>query len=259
MAFIIHATGPTADRTYTFPDADAILLTDHDAITVAQGGTGIVSYTVGDLLYASAAGTLSKLPDVAVGSVLVSGGVGVAPAWSANPTLTSLTLGANPAAVGTVKLGNNSYLSARNQANSADVFLIGLNTSNQILLGGVTVVSGNLTADSYTISAGNIFQWVAGAKLFSPSDGQLVLWTQGQNDFDRLQFGGSTASFPALKRDTIFLRLRLADNSGVSGAVTASLPAAAAGRDGLIGFDTTLNAFVYYVGGARFKVVGTSF
>jgi hypothetical protein len=34
----------------------------------------------------------SWLPDVAAGSVLVSGGVGAAPAWSATPTLTSLTL-----------------------------------------------------------------------------------------------------------------------------------------------------------------------
>jgi hypothetical protein len=34
----------------------------------------------------------SWLADVAAGSVLVSGGVGAAPAWSANPALTSLTL-----------------------------------------------------------------------------------------------------------------------------------------------------------------------
>lgn len=45
------------------------------------GGTGIASYTVGDLLYASGATTLSKLADVGTGNVLLSGGVGVAPAW----------------------------------------------------------------------------------------------------------------------------------------------------------------------------------
>lgn len=60
-------------------------------LAVAQGGTGIASYAVGDLLYASGATTLSKLADVATGSVLVSGGVGVAPAYSATPTLTSVT------------------------------------------------------------------------------------------------------------------------------------------------------------------------
>jgi hypothetical protein len=57
----------------------------------ASGGTGQSSYTVGDILYASTTTALSKLADVATGSVLVSGGVGAAPAYSATPTLTSLT------------------------------------------------------------------------------------------------------------------------------------------------------------------------
>jgi hypothetical protein len=61
------------------------------AIGAAYGGTGQSSYTVGDLLYASGTTTLSKLSDVATGSVLVSGGVGVAPSYSATPTVTSLT------------------------------------------------------------------------------------------------------------------------------------------------------------------------
>jgi len=50
-------------------------------------------YVIGDLLYASAVNTLSKLPAVAVGQVLVSGGAGAAFAWSGAPTLsTSLTV-----------------------------------------------------------------------------------------------------------------------------------------------------------------------
>lgn len=49
---------------------------------VALGGTGITTYAVGDLLYASGATTLSKLAGVAVGSILVSGGVTTAPAWA---------------------------------------------------------------------------------------------------------------------------------------------------------------------------------
>jgi len=60
-------------------------------LVAANGGTGQSSYAVGDILYASTTTALSKLADVAVGSVLVSGGVGVAPAYSATPTLTSLT------------------------------------------------------------------------------------------------------------------------------------------------------------------------
>jgi hypothetical protein len=55
-----------------------------DAVDAGYGGTGqLGGYAVGDLLYASAAATLSKLAAVAVGSVLVSQGVTTAPAWAA--------------------------------------------------------------------------------------------------------------------------------------------------------------------------------
>lgn len=50
-------------------------------ITAPYGGTGITSYTIGDLVYASTTIALSKLPDVATGNVLISGGVGVAPSY----------------------------------------------------------------------------------------------------------------------------------------------------------------------------------
>lgn len=50
-------------------------------LPAANGGTGVTTYTTGDLLYASGASTLSKLADVATGSVLLSGGVGAAPAY----------------------------------------------------------------------------------------------------------------------------------------------------------------------------------
>lgn len=61
-------------------------------VAVADGGTGLSSYAVGDILHATATGTLAGLADVAVGSVLVSGGVGVIAAWSASPSLSNLTL-----------------------------------------------------------------------------------------------------------------------------------------------------------------------
>jgi hypothetical protein len=50
-------------------------------LIAANGGTGFASYAVGDLLYANTTTTLAKLPDVATGNALISGGVGIAPAW----------------------------------------------------------------------------------------------------------------------------------------------------------------------------------
>jgi len=50
-------------------------------LIAANGGTGFASYDVGDLLYANTTTTLAKLPDVATGNALISGGVNTAPLW----------------------------------------------------------------------------------------------------------------------------------------------------------------------------------
>jgi hypothetical protein len=50
-------------------------------LSAVRGGTGQSSYTIGDLLYANTSTTLDKLPDVATGNALISGGIGVAPSY----------------------------------------------------------------------------------------------------------------------------------------------------------------------------------
>lgn len=50
-------------------------------VPATAGGTGQTSYAVGDLLYADTTTTLAKLPDVATGNALISGGVSTAPSW----------------------------------------------------------------------------------------------------------------------------------------------------------------------------------
>ncbi len=58
------------------------------AITTLYGGIGnLTPFAVGDLLYANTTTTVAKLADVATGSVLASGGVGVAPSYVAASTL----------------------------------------------------------------------------------------------------------------------------------------------------------------------------
>jgi hypothetical protein len=50
-------------------------------LAVARGGTGLGSYAVGDIVYASGTGTLAGLADVATGNVLLSGGTNTAPSY----------------------------------------------------------------------------------------------------------------------------------------------------------------------------------
>jgi hypothetical protein len=68
------------------------------AITAHYGGTGLQTpFAVGDILFANTATTWSRLADVATGSVLASGGVGVAPSYVLTNTLS----------VGTAVTANN--------------------------------------------------------------------------------------------------------------------------------------------------------
>ncbi len=80
-------------------------------LPVTKGGTGLVLYAIGDIVYASGTTTLSRLAAVALGSVYASGGVGAAPiltnapAFGGNPTAPNLAQGNN-----STKLANTSYV-----------------------------------------------------------------------------------------------------------------------------------------------------
>lgn len=58
-----------------------------DGITpVINGGTGIGSYSVGDILYANTTTTLARLHSGTVGQVLTANGPNTAPSWGASTT-----------------------------------------------------------------------------------------------------------------------------------------------------------------------------
>ncbi len=69
-------------------DLNGYLLVAGTGLTGAIGGSSVI----GDLIYGAGGTGFTRLADVAVNQVLVSGGVGVAPAWSATPTVTSFTV-----------------------------------------------------------------------------------------------------------------------------------------------------------------------
>lgn len=89
-------SGPaTSTKTYTFPNANCTILTTNAAVTEAQGGTNQTTYAQGDILYASAANTLSKLAAGTSGQLLSTGGTGGAPSWitaSGTGTVTSVSV-----------------------------------------------------------------------------------------------------------------------------------------------------------------------
>lgn len=64
---IVKGTLPSSQLTGTLP--------------ASQGGTGLTTYTVGDLVVASSANLLAPLSDAATGNALISGGAGASPTY----------------------------------------------------------------------------------------------------------------------------------------------------------------------------------
>lgn len=87
------------------------------------GGTGLTSYAVGDLVFASTTTVLTRLADVAAGAYLRSGGVAAAPVWS------SVTL-PNAATIGDIWFASTTAIMTA----LADVA-----TGNALLSGGIGV------------------------------------------------------------------------------------------------------------------------
>ena len=159
-------------------------------VPVANGGTGLTSYTVGDLLYASASTTLSKLADVATGSVLVSGGVGVAPAWSASPTVTALTTGSISNSGNTTNTGTGSrFLADFTNATITNRLAFQTSTTNSTT-GIYALPNGTSTAASW--QATNAADPTNASKILIATNGstdvQLVSGINGTGTYLPLSF-----------------------------------------------------------------------
>jgi len=73
----------TSEKTYTLPDASSKILTNNTAVTTLEGGTGLTSYTTGDIPYASAPNVLARRSIGADGQYFtISSGV---PIWADLP------------------------------------------------------------------------------------------------------------------------------------------------------------------------------
>jgi hypothetical protein len=74
-----------------------------------------------------------------------------------------------------------------------------------------------------TIASGAMYSWSTQSTILSPSDGVVTLCNAAKNDFGRLQFGGTTSAFPALKRSSTSLLVYLADDSGFASIFAANI------------------------------------
>jgi len=120
-------------------------------IGAAYGGTGLSSYTVGDIVYATGTTTIGKLADIAAGNVLLSGGVGVEPQYG-KVALTTHVSGVLPVANG--------------------------GTGQTTASGAINALTPSQTGNSgnYLTTNGSVVSWAA---VPSPNNGTLTMAVSG--------------------------------------------------------------------------------
>lgn len=160
------------------------------AIAAANGGTGLTSFTTGDLLYATGSTAIGKLAVVASGSILVSG---TTPAWSNTPALGTPTgnlvnctgytfnnLASTTGAITNTMIANGTIdLAAKVTGTLADARL----SANVPLLNGAN-----------TFSAANILSVAGAASVPALKISGLPFAGTGTTSFPQLYVNDSTAT-----------------------------------------------------------------
>lgn len=77
------------------------------------------------------------------------------------------------------------------------------------------------SSGSISLANSAAFFWSSRAAIYSPADSFVKLANNANTDFTALQFGGTTASFPEIKKNGAALNFRLADDSA-DASVTAA-------------------------------------
>ena len=107
-------------------------LTLGGTLAAANGGTGQSSYTVGDILYASATGALSKLGIGSTGQVLkVASGI---PSWA-----TDANAGGTVTSIGITETGTALTITNTPITTSGDINIAGAGNNTQVVLGDLTL------------------------------------------------------------------------------------------------------------------------
>jgi len=225
-------------------------------IAVNKGGTGITSYTTGDIVYASGSTTLSKLSDVAIGNTLISGGVGAAPTWgkvgltthvsgtlsvanggtgvTASTGTGSVVLSASPTFTGTVTMATLDLTTAETATAATRYFI---DTGSDGVLRPKTLA--NVKAEIVTTAAVN--------SAAATTVGTITSGTWNATDIS-LAAGGTNASLSAVNGGVVYSTstAMAITSSGTLGQVLTSNGASAptwenaTGGGGTIGLESVL-------------------
>lgn len=145
---------PIVQSSATVKVSVANLTSGLGTIIATKGGTGQTSYSVGDIIYADTTTTLAKLPDVATGNALISGGVTTAPSWG-KIGLTTHVSGVLPVANGGTNASTASITSFNNITGYSASGATGTTSTNLVFSTSPTITTPSITGDA-TLSTGNV-------------------------------------------------------------------------------------------------------
>lgn len=95
-------------------------------------------------------------------------------------------------------------------------------TFTDVNVGNITTATDVLSGRNIQVgSAGKVYWSGTNSRILNQGDGIMTVSNQAENDFARLQLGGTTSSYPSLKRSTTGVVIRLADDSA-NAPLTAS-------------------------------------
>jgi hypothetical protein len=134
------------------------------AISAVNGGTGLFSFTTGDILYASSSSTISRISAGIAGSVLTSAGAGTTPYWSLAASTGVTTINGLTSSIQyySTGIGGSSFnISSSGSTHTFNIPLAGagitglISPDSQTIAGDKTflgniAVSGNLTVNGTT-------------------------------------------------------------------------------------------------------------
>ena len=145
---------PIVQSSATVKVSVANLTSGLGTIIATKGGTGQTSYAVGDLLYADTTTTLAKLPDVATGNALISGGVSTAPSWG-KIGLTTHVSGVLPVANGGTNASSASITAFNNITGYTASGATGTTSTNLVFSTSPALTTPSITGNA-TLSTGNL-------------------------------------------------------------------------------------------------------
>jgi len=221
---IIDATNRVVSAdTATYPDLTELsygkgvtsaIQTQLNAKEPAISGTGFVYSASGTKSVVSDTGTGNVVRDTAPSlSGLVTHAGGTLTGASAATMFQSMTGTFNGTGIFKGIFMNVTNTASNNQSRLIDM-QTGGNSRFNVSVGGDAYASNSITAGAYVEAGTTAFvSWTGRSRVYSPANGDFRLTNTAGTDFGKLQFGGSTSSFPAVKRNAATLEIKLADDS----------------------------------------------